>query len=121
VSTLPAKPADPAPLNRVVPPNPKQAAFVVLGFTALMYLIELIDVALPVQLDRWGIAARSWSGLDGVIWAPLLHASWDHLLSNTVPVLVFGRTARRPADLLAGAPFRGARRCTDRMAHLASH
>jgi membrane associated rhomboid family serine protease len=90
VSTLPVKPADPGPLNRVVPPNPKQAAFVVLGFTALMYLIELIDVALPVELDRWGIAARSWSGLDGVIWAPLLHANWDHLFSNTLPVLVFG-------------------------------
>jgi membrane associated rhomboid family serine protease len=90
VSTLPAKPADPGPLNRVVPPNPGQAAFVVLGFTALMYLIELIDVVLPVHLDRWGIEARSWSGLDGVIWAPLLHAGWDHLISNTLPVMVFG-------------------------------
>nr|WP_209647964.1 rhomboid family intramembrane serine protease [Kibdelosporangium banguiense] len=77
-------------MNRVVPPNPKQAAFVVLGFTALMYLIELIDVALPVHLDRWGIVARSWSGLDGVIWAPLLHGGWGHLFSNTLPVLLFG-------------------------------
>ncbi|MET0233602.1 MAG: rhomboid family intramembrane serine protease [Kibdelosporangium sp.] len=90
MSTLPAKPADRGALNRVVPPNPKLAAFVVLGFTALMYLVELIDVALPVNLDRWGILARSWSGLDGVIWAPLLHAGWDHLLSNTLPVLLFG-------------------------------
>lgn len=73
-----------------MPPNSKQAVFVVFGFTALLYLVELIDVALPVRLDNWGIQARSWSGLDGVIWAPLLHAGWDHLISNTMPVLVFG-------------------------------
>jgi membrane associated rhomboid family serine protease len=91
VSTLPAKPAEPGPVtNRVVPPNPKQAAFVVVGLAAVMYLVELIDLVLPVHLDTWGIVARTWSGLDGVIWAPLLHAGWDHLLGNTLPVLVFG-------------------------------
>ncbi|MGH3991793.1 MAG: rhomboid family intramembrane serine protease, partial [Pseudonocardiaceae bacterium] len=29
-------------------------------------------------------------GLDGVLWAPLLHAGWPHLAANTVPVLVLG-------------------------------
>ncbi|ALG07175.1 rhomboid family intramembrane serine protease [Kibdelosporangium phytohabitans] len=90
MTTLPAVPAAPGPVNRVVPPNPKQAALVVLGFTALMYLVELVDLILPVSLDRWGIVARSWSGLDGVIWAPLLHDGWTHLFSNTLPVLLFG-------------------------------
>jgi membrane associated rhomboid family serine protease len=77
-------------VNRIVPPNPKQAAVVVVGFTALLYLVELLDVVLPWHLDNWGIQARTWSGLDGVIWAPLLHAGWDHLISNTLPVLLFG-------------------------------
>nr|WP_083466382.1 rhomboid family intramembrane serine protease [Kibdelosporangium sp. MJ126-NF4]CEL15238.1 Rhomboid family protein [Kibdelosporangium sp. MJ126-NF4]CTQ95721.1 Rhomboid family protein [Kibdelosporangium sp. MJ126-NF4] len=90
MTTLPAVPAAPGPVNRVVPPNPKQAALVVLGFTAFLYLVELVDVIIPVDLDRWGILARSWSGLDGVIWAPLLHDGWGHLFGNTVPVLVFG-------------------------------
>lgn len=63
----------------------------VVGFTALLYLVELVNVAIPsIHLLNWGIQARTWSGLDGVIWAPLLHAGWDHLISNTVPVLVFG-------------------------------
>ncbi|MET0133103.1 MAG: rhomboid family intramembrane serine protease [Kibdelosporangium sp.] len=90
MTTLPALPTDPGPLNRIVPPNPKQAAFVVLGFTALLYLVELIDLALPLNLDSWGIVARAWSGLDGVIWAPLLHDGWGHLAGNTLPVLLFG-------------------------------
>jgi membrane associated rhomboid family serine protease len=89
VTTLPAKPASPGPLNRIVPPNPKQAALVVVGFTALLYLIELVTQLVP-SLTRWGIVPRTWSGLDGVIWAPLLHLNWDHLFGNTVPVLVFG-------------------------------
>ncbi|MCE7006564.1 rhomboid family intramembrane serine protease [Kibdelosporangium philippinense] len=90
MTTLPAVPAASGPVNRVVPPNPKQAVLVVLGFTALLYLVELADVILPVDLDRWGILARSWSGLDGVIWAPLLHDGWSHLFSNTLPVVLFG-------------------------------
>lgn len=84
----PSRPARPAS-KRVLPPNPTAAAIVALSFTALLYLVELIDVILPMNLDNGGIVARSLSGLDGIAWAPLLHAGWPHLLANTVPVLVF--------------------------------
>ncbi|MFD5090936.1 rhomboid family intramembrane serine protease [Amycolatopsis thailandensis] len=95
MTTLPPQPvpasespgADPA--KRVLPPNPKAAAIVALAFTVLLYLVELVDVVLPADLDQGGIVARDFSGLDGVLWAPLLHAGWGHLFSNTVPVLVF--------------------------------
>ncbi|GAB3564571.1 rhomboid family intramembrane serine protease [Amycolatopsis endophytica] len=87
MSTLPAPPADQA--KRVLPPKPKTAALVVLAFTALLYLVEAVDVALNNRLDAQGILPRSLDGLDGVAWAPLLHGSWSHLLANTLPVLVF--------------------------------
>jgi membrane associated rhomboid family serine protease len=74
----------------VLPPNPGQAAIVVAGFTVLLYLIELIDRILPTNLERFGIVPRSLSGLDGIVWAPLLHGTWAHLLANTLPVLVLG-------------------------------
>lgn len=77
------------PAKRVLPPNPKAAAIVALAFTVLLYLVELVDVVLPADLDQGGILARDLSGLDGVIWAPLLHQGWGHLFSNTVPILVF--------------------------------
>ena len=89
MDTLPAKAAE-HPVNRVLPPNPKQAAIVVAGFTALLYLIELVDAILPTDLDRFGIHPRSLSGLLGIIWAPLLHHGWGHLAANTLPVLIFG-------------------------------
>jgi membrane associated rhomboid family serine protease len=55
----------------------------------LLYLVELVDTVLPAELDRGGIAPRSLDGLDGILWAPVLHGGWGHLLSNTIPVLVF--------------------------------
>ena len=89
---LPAKTVkdDKRPVSRILPPNPRQAAIVVGGFTALLYLIELIDAILPTNLDRFGIESRKVSGLDGILWAPLLHHGWGHLLANTLPVLIFG-------------------------------
>jgi membrane associated rhomboid family serine protease len=92
VDTLPAKTVndDKRPGTRILPPNPRQAAIVVGGLTVLLYLIELIDVVLPTNLDRFGIQPRTVSGLDGILWAPLLHHGWGHLLANTLPVLIFG-------------------------------
>jgi membrane associated rhomboid family serine protease len=29
-------------------------------------------------------------GLMGIVFAPLLHANWDHLIANTVPALILG-------------------------------
>ncbi|HJQ46932.1 MAG TPA: rhomboid family intramembrane serine protease [Amycolatopsis sp.] len=87
MSTLPAPPDQ---SKRILPAKPKAAAIVVLAFTALLYLVELIDVLASHRLDGDGIVPRTLSGLDGIAWAPVLHAGWAHLLGNTVPVLVFG-------------------------------
>jgi membrane associated rhomboid family serine protease len=78
------------PSLRIWPRNPVTAAVVVLTFTALLYLIEAVDVLTPLDLDAAGIVPRSLSGLDGVIWAPLLHGGWAHLLANTLPFVIFG-------------------------------
>lgn len=59
-------------------------------FVATLYVIELIDVILANRLDAGGIEPREVSGLDGIAFAPLLHAGWSHLIANTVPLLVFG-------------------------------
>lgn len=83
----PRKQRDPA--QRVIPRKPLAAAAVAMAFVALLYVVELVDVALPLELDRYGIEARSLDGLDGVVWAPLLHDGWAHVFANTWPVAVF--------------------------------
>jgi membrane associated rhomboid family serine protease len=66
------------------------AAQVIAAFVALLYLVELVDVLLGNRLDAAGVRPREAEGLDGIIFAPLLHSGWDHLLANTFPLLVFG-------------------------------
>lgn len=60
------------------------------GFVVLIWAIFLIDRLLGLQLYRFGLLPQTQSGLAGLILTPLLHASWQHLLSNTLPVLVAG-------------------------------
>lgn len=91
MSTLPAPTEKPkSPTNRILPPNPVQALIVIGSFTVLLYLIEVVDAAMSGRLDQFGIQPRTLGGLDGVLWAPLLHHGWAHLFANTLPVLVFG-------------------------------
>lgn len=62
----------------------------ILTFVALLYLIELVDQLTGHSLDRNGIRPLEADGLKGIIFAPLLHANWAHLLANTGPALVLG-------------------------------
>jgi membrane associated rhomboid family serine protease len=75
---------------RVIPAKPLASLVVIASFTAVLYVSEAVDTALGGALDQDGIIPRRVDGLDGVLWAPLLHAGWPHLLANTVPILVLG-------------------------------
>jgi membrane associated rhomboid family serine protease len=81
---LPARPV------RIFPPRPIRAAVTMASLTGLLYVSEGIDQAMGGKLDADGIVPRQLGGLGGVLWAPLLHAGWPHLIANTVPFLVFG-------------------------------
>jgi membrane associated rhomboid family serine protease len=70
--------------------KPMVAAQVIVGFVALLYLVELVDTLDRNRLDGYGIRPREVDGLDGIVFAPLLHHGWAHLAANTVPLLVFG-------------------------------
>ncbi|MBO9625505.1 MAG: rhomboid family intramembrane serine protease [Microbacterium sp.] len=55
-----------------------------------MWVVQLADAILPGSFSGLGI--RSWdpAGLVGILFAPLLHANWPHLVANSVPFLVLG-------------------------------
>jgi len=39
---------------------------------------------------RYGVYPGQLGGLTGIIWAPLIHTSFSHLLANTAPLLLLG-------------------------------
>jgi membrane associated rhomboid family serine protease len=60
-------------------------------FVGLLYAVEVLDQLSGSRLQSaGGVEPRETSGLDGVLFAPMLHGPWEHLLANTVPLLVFG-------------------------------
>ena len=68
----------------------QQAGLVTGGFVVLLWVLEIVDVVSGNQLDEYGVRPRDEEGLVGVVLAPVLHHGWDHLVGNTVPVLVLG-------------------------------
>jgi membrane associated rhomboid family serine protease len=68
------------------------------GLVAILWIVEIVNALDSYRLDNDGIVPRSVAHLDGIVFAPFLHASFGHLLSNTVPLVILGA-----AIALAGA------------------
>ena len=68
----------------------QQAALLTGGFVVVLWVLEIVDAASGHPLDEYGVQPRAEDGLLGVVLAPMLHFGFDHLVSNTVPVLVLG-------------------------------
>ena len=66
-------------------------AFAVVVVTlVLLWGLEIVDTALGGRLDGYGIRPRTVSGLEGIPFAPFLHAGFGHLFSNSVMFAVLG-------------------------------
>ncbi|MEO9870911.1 rhomboid family intramembrane serine protease [Ekhidna sp.] len=55
-----------------------------------MWLVYSIEFYLKTDLGYLGIYPRDITGLVGIFMAPLLHGNFNHLVSNTIPLLVLG-------------------------------
>jgi len=63
----------------------------VLAFVGLCWLVFIVNnLLLGGRFSHWGIVPRTFTGLRGILLAPLLHASLHHILVNTVPLLMLG-------------------------------
>lgn len=57
----------------------------------VLFLIEALDVGLHADLDlAAGIIPHRIQGLDGVFFSPFLHADFNHLYSNSIPLILLG-------------------------------
>jgi membrane associated rhomboid family serine protease len=57
---------------------------------ALLWGIQLFQWSTGIDLGFLGIFPREIPGLKGVIFAPLVHGGFGHLLANSAPFLVLG-------------------------------
>lgn len=68
----------------------KESVYCIIGFVAIMWAVELINMILDHRLSTWGIFPRTIRGLWGILFSPFLHASIFHILLNTVPFVILG-------------------------------
>lgn len=59
-------------------------------FVTLLWLVKFAEIAGGFNLIEFGMYPRTWRGLIGILTCPLIHASYNHLFSNSIPLLVLG-------------------------------
>ena len=68
----------------------KLALKLTFGFVALLWLIHAFQVLTGFTLVGLGLRPRETSGLTGLLFTPLLHGNFEHLVSNSMPLFIGG-------------------------------
>lgn len=59
-------------------------------FVAIIGLVHLFSYLLDVSFVTYGVFPRKYTGLIGIITSPLIHADFNHLFNNSIPLLILG-------------------------------
>lgn len=66
------------------------SAFIPAIYVFVLWFIHFFQVAFNLDFTHLGVYPLKLKGLIGIIFSPLIHGSWEHLASNTIPLLVLG-------------------------------
>ncbi|MDX2001193.1 MAG: rhomboid family intramembrane serine protease [Chitinophagales bacterium] len=61
-----------------------------LQFVCILWLVKCYEYLTGDILVLYGVFPRDPSYLTGILTAPLVHADFEHLLSNSIPLIVLG-------------------------------
>lgn len=75
--------------------EPSTAAFLrrisfPLSFVGFIWVVHIGSVLFDLDLRRLGVYPHHIEGLPGILTAPLIHGSWEHLFFNSVSFLMMG-------------------------------
>ena len=57
-------------------------------FLLIIWAVQLVQVLMGMDFGYLGLLPRTVDGLKGIVLAPLIHADFPHLISNSVPLFV---------------------------------
>lgn len=60
----------------------------VIFFLGVIWSVFLVELVSPVDLKSFGLIPRTADGLVGIVTMPFLHANLQHIVSNTMPLVV---------------------------------
>ena len=56
-------------------------------FLFLLWAVKIFEISMEVSFMEGGVYPRKISGWKGILFSPLIHGDWKHLLDNSMPVL----------------------------------
>lgn len=59
-------------------------------FVAVLWVIKIAENYFRLDFSSYGVLPGHISGLIGILTSPLIHADYEHLISNSIPLLVLG-------------------------------
>lgn len=63
-----------------------EALRVPIYLTLVLWIVHMFKIASTYRFANYGIFPRSLDGLKGIIFAPVIHSNFGHLISNTLPL-----------------------------------
>ncbi len=66
------------------------AVKIALAFVGLLWAVQLLNWGLGLDVAPFGVKPHTVAGLAGILFAPLVHGGFDHLIANTLPLAVLG-------------------------------
>jgi membrane associated rhomboid family serine protease len=55
-------------------------------FVFLMWLVKIVELLFEIDLSRFGIFPLTVQGLPGILFSPFIHADFQHLFNNSLPL-----------------------------------
>jgi membrane associated rhomboid family serine protease len=74
-------------------------------FIMLLWLVHLTQAFLEKDWAEYSVYPRSVHGLPGILTAPLLHGNWEHLIGNSIPLIILGLILFSSYKEIAGKVF----------------
>ena len=63
-----------------------------LKFSAIVLIIiwsvKIFEIVFDYDFTEYGVLPRKFNGLIGILFSPLIHSDFNHLLSNSLPVII---------------------------------
>jgi membrane associated rhomboid family serine protease len=61
-----------------------------LVFLLIMWSIKFIEIFYNTSYVDFGVLPRSFEGLKGILFSPIIHKDFNHLINNSMPIIVLG-------------------------------
>lgn len=61
-------------------------------FLAILWLVKGVEILVDTNFSSFGLYPLDIKGLRGILFAPFIHGSWEHLVNNSIPVFLLTLT-----------------------------